>query len=99
LSSGLVREYADHITLYLNNYRNDTTTQVLDKIEVKGATAKPTYTFKKRVNATCNITEDWNEEEGTYTLNVKHLGGIDVDITCTGNGTERLTDPLEVAAL
>ncbi len=99
LSSGLVREYADHITLYLNNYRNDTTTQVLDKIEVKGATAKPTYTFKKRVNATCNITEDWNEEEGTYILNVKHLGGIDLDITCAGNGTERLTDPLEVAAL
>lgn len=25
LSSGLVREYADHIDFYLNNFRNDTT--------------------------------------------------------------------------
>ena len=99
LSSGLVHEYKNHIKFYLNNYRSDTTTQVLDQIVIKGATVQPTYTFQKRVNATANVTEEWNEESKIYTLNVKHLGAIDIDINCSGNDTERLTDTLAVAQL
>ena len=45
LSSGLVREYDDHIDLYLNNYRSDSTDLRTDIITIKGATTKPTYTL------------------------------------------------------
>ena len=78
--------------LYLNNYRNDTTTQVLDKIVIVGATEEPTYTVTKRTLASHTTTEEWDAETGTFTLNVKHLGALDVTINCTGTATERSTD-------
>ncbi len=99
LSSGIVREYSDRITFYLNNYRTDTTTQVLDKIVVKGAKEEPTYTFKRRVNATSTITSQWDAESGMFTLDVKHMGPIDITINCSGNGTDKAVDTLSVTAL
>lgn len=100
LSSGLVHEYKDHITFYLNNYRSDTTTAVLDEIVVKGVTQEPSYTYKKRVNATVSISgAQWNQEEATYKISVKHNGPVDLTINCSGNGTDLLTDTLAVAAL
>ena len=45
LSSGLIREYEDHIDFYLNNYRSDSTDLRTDIITIKGATTKPTYTL------------------------------------------------------
>jgi len=92
LSTGIVHEYADHIDFYLNNYRSDTTAVQLDKIVVKGAVEEPTYTYKKRAQATLSISKEWNEEEHSFTLNVKHNGPIDVTINCAGEGTDRLTD-------
>ena len=44
LSSGAIREYADHIDFYLNNFRNDTIDNVLDKIVITGAKSRRTYT-------------------------------------------------------
>ena len=92
LSGGIIREYSDHIDFYLNNYRNDTTTQVLDKIVIVGATEEPTYTVSKRTLASHTTTKEWDAETGTFTLNVKHLGALDVTINCTGAATERSTD-------
>lgn len=85
LSSGLIREYADHIDLYLNNYRTDTTAMVTDKVIVKGATAEPSYTFTKRVNATCTSTASW--EDGIYTITVSHNGPVDITIQCAGTAS------------
>ena len=99
LSSGLVREYADRIDFYLNNYRVDTTTLVLDKITVSGASAEPTYTITKRQNATASVTKAWNAESGAFTLNVKHLGPVDITINCSGAETERSKDYLPSTAL
>ena len=92
LSGGIIREYSDHIDFYLNNYRNDTTTQALDKIVIVGATEEPTYTVTKRTLASHTTTKEWDAETGTFTLNVKHLGALDVTINCTGTATERSTD-------
>ena len=94
LSSGLIREYADHIDFYLNNYRSDTTGVVLDKIVVTGASAEPTYTMTKRVQATAEAAAEWDAETGTFTLNVSHNGPVDVSISCAGAATERSTDVL-----
>ena len=93
LSNGVINEYADHIDVYLNNYRNDTTTLVTDQIIIRGATSKPSYSFTKRVNAQANTpSESWNASNGTYTLNVTHLGPVELTINCAGNGTNKKTN-------
>lgn len=99
LSSGIVHEYADHIDFYLNNYRSDTISTVLDKIEVKGCVAEPTYSHQKRSTAGVSITKDWDEESGTYTLNVRHNGPIDLTINCSGNRTELEADLVDTTPL
>lgn len=99
LSSGLVREYADHIDFYLNNYRTDTTTVQSDIITVVGSTEKPTYTMKKRVNAVSTATEEWVDSTNTYVLTVKHMGPVDVTVNCAGTATERNTDILPNTSL
>ena len=101
LSSALIREYSDHIDFYLNNYRSDTTTSVIDSIVVKGVTADPTYTFVKRAKATATVASKYDEPTGTYTVLVKHNGPVDVTINCSGAATDRSTDvagnqPLEL---
>ena len=98
LSSGLITEYADHIDLYLNNFRTDTTTSVMDSIIVTGVTAKPTVTLTKRASATGGKRETWDAETGTYTLEVKHNGPMDVTINCQGTA-ERTETPARHEAL
>lgn len=92
LSSGIIHEYDDHIDFYLNNYRSDTTANVVDKIVVKGATAEPSFTMTKRVNATGTATPEWDAATGTYTLEVSHNGPLDLTINCAGAAAERSTD-------
>jgi len=99
LSSGLVREYADHINLYLNNYRNDTIAQVLDKIVVTGVTSQPSYKMTKRQQATASATANFDEAQGVFTLEVKHNGPVDVTVNCSGAATDRSTDLLNDAEL
>ncbi|MBR2150926.1 MAG: glycosyl hydrolase family 98 [Prevotella sp.] len=92
LSSGVIREYNDHIDLYLNNFRTDTTTLVKDIITIKGATAEPTYTKQNRESATSVVTKDWDAEHGIFTLTVSHKGAIDVTIQCGGNNSRPATE-------
>ena len=92
LSSGVVREYEDHIDFYLNNYRSDTTSTVSDRIVIKGATAEPTFTTKKRAQASVTTRKSWNAETGTLTLYVNHNGPVDIIVRCAGTATDRRTD-------
>ena len=99
LSSGIVHEYADHIDFYLNNYRSDTVSVVLDKIDVKGCVGEPTFTYKKRASANCTVSKVWNETDSLFTLNVRHNGPVDITINCTGKGTDLLTDVVDTTPL
>ena len=92
LSTALVREHADRIDFYLNNYRTDTTTQVVDELVIRGVTAEPSVTFTKRGKANGKVTHEWDSEAHTLTLQVKHCGPFDVSVTCSGAATERATD-------
>ena len=85
LSSGLVREYEDHIDFYLNNYRSDSTELRTDIITIKGATTEPSYTLSRHETAQANASAAY--ADGTYTLIVKHNGAVDVTIRCSGNRT------------
>ncbi len=100
LSSGLIREYADHIDFYLNNFRNDTTAQRTDVITVKGVSAEPSHTFTKHSTATGSATAEWDAEAGTYTVTVKHRGGVDLSISCSGaNDRSAATDAIALQPL
>ena len=99
LGSGIIREYEDHIDFYLNNYRIDTTTNVVEKIIVNGATSEPTYTMTKRAAATAMASATWNAETGVWTLEVAHNGPVDLTIKCSGAGTDRRTDVAPSTAL
>lgn len=99
LSSALVREFDDHLNIYLNNYRSDTTTVVTDRIVINGVTASPSYTFKNRAkvitgSATAKIVKGDAGEDNSYVIEVKHCGPCDLTIQCQGDNTELLTDRL-----
>ena len=97
LSSGLIREYADSIDFYLNNYRSDSTTQRTDIITIKGVKAEPTYTMNRHSTASGTVTPAYDPETGTYVLTVKHRGGIDITVKCSGN-VDRTNGPADAIA-
>ena len=103
LSSGIVREFADHIDFYLNNYRTDTTTIRTDTIIITGCTAEPALTFAKHTytkGTTPNATQKYGANDQTDTIVVKHCGAVDVSISCSG-GADRsaMTDAIDIAPL
>ena len=99
LSSGIIREYADSITCYLNNYRSDTTTNTNDIIIVNGASEEPAVTYSLRTEAKGSLTTSWDADKNSYTINVSHNGPIDLCIKCSGSNSERETDILPSAHL
>ena len=85
LSSGVIREYDDHIDFYLNNFRNDTTTLRKDVIRIEGLTSAPTFKLKKHGVYTATVEDDYIPIEKTYVLNVTHLGPLDLTVMCKGD--------------
>ncbi len=94
LSSALVREYADHIDFYLNNYRSDSTAQRTDTIIVYGVTGTPSYQKSTHTGVSANVAEAFNAEQGTYRLTVRHNGALDLTIFCSGNAQRSATDAI-----
>ena len=104
LASALVREYADHLDFYLNNYRSDSTTAQTDVILINGVTAQPSVKLTKpSTGATAHVatidSESYDAESQTYTINVKHMGPAILRVECSGAATDRLTDILPSEAL
>ena len=98
LSSGMVREYADHIDFYLNNYRNDSIAAQVDTIIVRGVTEQPTYTLTKHSTGapgmSSTVTDKYDEEAHTYTLSVKHMGPLTLSVACKGAAQREAADLL-----
>lgn len=91
-ASGFIKEYGDHIDIYLNNYDEDAkTTLKTNSYKITGCNSKPSFTYKDRgVNQTkSNVTESYSN--GTYTLTVNHNGPVEISIKCSGNETNKLT--------
>ena len=99
LSAGVIHEYADSINFYLNNYRSDSTAMRTDIIVIKGATAEPSYRLTKHKvgSVTATASAEASFEDGNYTLVVKHNGGIDLTVICSGNA-DRQEAPSDVIA-
>ncbi len=104
LSSGVIREYEDHINFYLNNYRSDTTNAVVDKIVIYGVKATPSYTMTMPTTGANSqkatiIFKRYDPAKKTYTIWLSHLGPVLLSIKCTGEGTDRMTDVLPADTL
>lgn len=98
LSSGVIREYADYLNVYLNNYRSDSTEQQTDKIIITGVKEQPSYTLTRWSTGAKGqgqtVTAKYDAANETYTLDVKHMGPVTIKINCKGSATGRLTDVL-----
>lgn len=80
-SLGIMKEYANKVTFYLQNYEGGT-----DVIKINGASTKPTYTANGG-----NVTESW--ADNIYTLIVEHSGAaVELSVNCSGSATERQTN-------
>jgi hypothetical protein len=104
LSSGIIREYADRVEFYLNNYRSDSTTVQTDTIYVVGATTEPTVTLEKHKtdNTTYTsslVSQTYDADTKVYRVGVRHMGPATVTITCAGEASDRLSDFLPEATL
>jgi hypothetical protein len=99
LGSVTVREFNDHLDFYFNNFRTDTTTLVTETIVVSGVKTEPSYSYKNRTQAKGSAKPTWDAETGVYTLTLKHMGGADVSIICSGDATDREADIHPVAEL
>ncbi len=90
-TAGVMKEYADKLAFYLNNYDNFLSLGLrTTHIKVYGSTAQPTFTFKDRgKHQTSVVTGSWTE--GVYTLTVQHNGPLDIELNCAGKATGRLT--------
>lgn len=91
-TSGVVREYTDSLTFYLNNYDNALDTSLkTDTIKIYGATTEPAWSFVDRADHQPSVvTSDWTG--GVFTLTVQHNGALDITIDAAGSATNRLTD-------
>ena len=93
LSSGIVREYQDRIELYLNNYRSDSTARQTDVITLTGVTERPTYKMTNHTTGAngqgASFNQKYDADAQTFTMNVTHMGAVDVVITCKGSGEGR----------
>ncbi|WP_340110732.1 glycoside hydrolase family 98 domain-containing protein [Maribellus mangrovi] len=90
-TSGVMKEYADHLTFYLTNYdERSPSTLKTDVIKIYGSSSKPTFSYTDRANhAPSSVNENW--ADGVYTLTVQHNGPLDITVNCSGSATERLT--------
>lgn len=99
LSSGLVREYADHIDFYLNNYRSDLSTIQSDTITITGVSAEPTYKLTRHESYTATSLKTYDAENGIFKMTVKHYGPVSLRINCNGSETREATDAIEIQEL
>ncbi len=90
-TSGVMKEFADKITLYLTNYDEDAPNSLkTNTIKVSGSSIEPTYDYSDRADHAASVLQkDWTN--GVLTLTVQHNGPLDITINCAGTATDRLT--------
>ncbi len=93
-TTGLIKEYSDKITFYLNNYDDNNVLKARnDIIVINGVTEEPTVTFTDRGIGTlkAKVTSSW--DNGVLTVYVDHNGPVEIEISCKGDATAKATVP------
>jgi fibronectin type 3 domain-containing protein len=91
-TAGVMKEYPDKVTVYLNNYDNVLDTGLkTNVITIYGSASEPAYSWNDRADHQPSIvTKDWTN--GVLTLTLRHNGAIDITIHCAGTAADRLTE-------
>lgn len=84
----VVKEYANKVTFYMNNYDVNGSSKT-DVIKIYGAASTPSYTATPRANGTAQVSATWTS--GVYELTVKHNGPLDLTVNCSGSAIGRET--------
>ena len=82
----VVKEYADKITFYMNNY-DVAGSKKTDVIKVFGCKSTPSFSLVPRAQGAATVSESF--KNGVYTLNVVYNGPLDLTVNCSGNATNR----------
>lgn len=89
-TSGVMKEYADHLTFYLSNYDENNPARKTNVIKIYGSVSEPSYSWVDRAGQTGSVIEkSW--VDGVFTLTVQHNGAVDITVDCSGTATDRLT--------
>jgi hypothetical protein len=89
-SGALIKETANKVTFYLNNFNGTAAGLRTNVIRIYGASSEPTYSFVDRGDHEASVvTKTWLG--GIFTLNVAHNGPLDITVNCSGTATGRLT--------
>ncbi|WP_127170608.1 glycoside hydrolase family 98 domain-containing protein [Xanthomonas euvesicatoria] len=87
-TTGVVKEFADAVSVYLTNFDSETGPLKTDTITISGASATPTYTFADRGEHQASTITATPSGDG-LTLNVAHNGPLDITIQCSGSASGR----------
>lgn len=99
-TAGVIKETANQLKIYLNNYDNVINTGLkTDVIKIYGSTSQPTWSYTDRAShQASSLTATWSD--GVFTLTIQHNGPLDITINCSGTASGRLTsyNPATLAA-
>jgi hypothetical protein len=85
----IIKEYANKLTFYLNNFNGDDAGLRTDVIKIYGSSSEPTFSYVDRgKHEASTVTKRW--ANGVFTLNIAHNGPLDLTVNCSGRGTDRL---------
>ena len=89
-TAGVMKEYSNSLTFYLNNYDTVNTGLVTDTIAIYGSSSQPTFSWADRgSHSASTVASNWSG--GVFTLSVTHRGALDLFVNCAGAATGRLT--------
>lgn len=85
-SSAVIRESAERLNVYMNNYDPDYTGMRKDTLIIHGCLSEPQFAFTDRSeHVPSEVTGRW--EGGIFTLEVRHNGPLEIRIDCKGAQT------------
>lgn len=96
-TTGVIKETADKLSIYLNNYdENHVLKARTDVIVINGASSEPSITYTDRGLGTLNAKVNTTWANGAYTIEITHNGAVQLEIECAGNAAGRAQAPAEV---
>lgn len=95
----VMKEYPEKVYLYMTNYRNTKLSNgsfvedenATDTVRIYGVTEEPVVEWNDRAEHRASVVEHtW--KDNVLTLVVNHNGALEINISCKGTATDRLTE-------
>ena len=91
--SGVIREYSDHIDLYINNFDEQIQKSLrTDIFKIDGCKEQPAVSWKDRGYNQTKSQVSVSYADGSCTITVRHNGPVDLSVKCSGKESGRASD-------